>query len=126
MQSNRSQDTKLELSLRRALWTAGHRGYRKNVRKLPGTPDIVFRKQKLAIFVHGCFWHGHDCGKTKVPTTNNAFWKEKIRLNQQRHERNASLLEELGYLVVTVWECNMKNDHEGVLRHIQGLLRARA
>lgn len=126
MQSNRSQGTKPEIDLRKALWQSGLRGYRKNVRKLPGTPDVVFARSKLAIFVHGCFWHGHDCGKAKIPTQNRAFWSEKIRLNQERHERNVSKLQGLGFRAVTVWECELKNDRDGVLRQLQGLLESGA
>ncbi len=109
MQSNRSVDSKPEVVLRTALWKAGLRGYRKNVKKLPGKPDIVFGKAKLAICVHGCFWHG--CKKCKqkyrTPKTNPLYWTAKIQGNQQRDERNRVLLVEMGYEVLVFWECEL-------------------
>lgn len=125
MQGNRSKGTRPELLLRRALWSAGLRGYRVNVRKLPGTPDIVFGKRKVAIFVHGCFWHGHDCKGTRAPRQNRAFWEEKLRRNQERHEQNCRRLSELGYLTLTIWECNLKNALDEATRHIRGVLEGR-
>ena len=124
MQSNRSKDTKPELALRAALWQAGLRGYRKNVRSLPGTPDVVFGRARLAVFVHGCFWHGHGCGKAKTPTQNRAFWLAKVELNQQRHERHLAELAGRGYRTLTVWECELGSDPVAVLGRIKESLEA--
>src|SRR6185503_18520252 len=85
MQSNRSRDTGPELALRHALWRAGLRGYRLNVRSLPGSPDIVYGRVRLAVFVHGCFWHGcASCANYRPPKKNARFWREKLAENQLR------------------------------------------
>ena len=125
MQSNRSKGTKPEIQLRLELWKQGLRGYRKNVRNLPGTPDLVFGRAKVAIFVHGCFWHGHDCGKARILRQNHEFWKEKVARNQSRHERDVSLLLELGYTVVTIWECEWKAEREGWIEKLKTLLESK-
>ena len=112
MQGNRGKESKPEIALRCALWKVGLRGYRKNVKKLPGKPDIVFGRAELAIFVHGCFWHG--CTKCKrryrTPKTNPRYWTAKIEGNQVRDERNRVLLVEMGYDVLVFWECEIKGD----------------
>lgn len=111
MQGNFSADTKPEKRLRKALWAAGLRGYRKNVRALPGTPDIVFPRSKLAIFVQGCFWHGCPrCTRNLSPKTNSAFWRAKVGQNRERDARNAGELERLGFRVIAVWECELARD----------------
>jgi len=125
MQGNRSKDTKPELALRRALWGSGLRGYRKNVRKLPGTPDIVYGPKRVAIFVHGCFWHGHDCERMRTPKQNREFWIEKVRLNKERHDRHVLNLTKSGYWTITVWECELKYKMDEVIRQILGVLAAR-
>ncbi len=125
MKGNKSRDTKPEIALRKGLWSAGLRGYRKNVRKLPGTPDVVFGRAKLAIFVHGCFWHGHECGRARVPTQNRAFWAEKIRLNQERHAAHESALLSKGYAVLTFWECELRREQEALINRVAGILRER-
>ena len=102
----RSKDTKPELIVRRYLWSRGYR-YRKNVRGLPGTPDIVLRKYGVVIFVHGCFWHGHEADR-HIPHTNRDFWQKKIGRNKQRDERNKEKLRRMGWSVMTVWECQLK------------------
>ena len=102
----RGKDTKPEWIIRRHLFFRGYR-YRKNVKGLPGTPDIVLRKYGIVIFVHGCFWHGHEIDGT-IPKTNHEFWKNKIEKNKQRDERNKNELQKLGWSVITVWECQLK------------------
>lgn len=102
----RSRDTKPEWLVRRYLFKRGYR-YRKNVRGLPGTPDIVMRKYGIVIFIHGCFWHGHGVDGT-IPRTNTAFWQAKIRRNQDRDERNKQALRAMGWNVLTIWECQLK------------------
>lgn len=101
-----SKDTKPELIVRRYLYHRGYR-YRKNVRGLPGTPDIVLRKYGVVIFIHGCFWHGHEVDKI-MPHTNTEFWNKKIEANRKRDERNKEALKKLGWNVMTIWECQLK------------------
>ena len=101
------QEQKPELIVRRYLWSRGYR-YRKNVRGLPGTPDIVLRKYGVAIFVHGCFWHGHEVDGT-MPHTRTEFWRKKIEQNKARDERNKEALKKMGWSVLTVWECQLKS-----------------
>lgn len=102
-----SKDTRPEVLLRKALWNAGFR-YRKNVRSLPGTPDIVLASYRTAIFVNGCFWHGHEgCRLNVMPKTNSRFWKDKINRNRRRDIVTAACLEARGWNVITVWECSL-------------------
>jgi DNA mismatch endonuclease (patch repair protein) len=103
------QDTKPEMIVRKYLFQRGFR-YRKNVKKLPGKPDIVLRKYKLVIFIHGCFWHGHvGCVKASIPKSNENFWENKITLNKQRDKRNVHALKKLGWRVVIIWQCKLRN-----------------
>jgi DNA mismatch endonuclease (patch repair protein) len=101
----RGRDTKPEMVVRRWLWHQGFR-YRLCVKALPGSPDIVMRKWRTAIFVNGCFWHGHRCQK-HVPETNAEFWQEKIKRNRERDARNQALLQAAGWHVIVVWECQL-------------------
>ena len=161
----RSKATKPELLVRRWLWNHGYR-YRLNVKSVPGKPDIVLRPYRTAIFVNGCFWHGHnvrmrECGNAlmreseeprsgnnlqdlqdfasaereqenkyipsspccKIPQTNRSFWLEKIRRNQERDQRNYALLQDNGWQVIVVWECQLKSDKiERTMREVELLL----
>lgn len=84
-------------------------GYRRNVKKLPGTPDIVLKKYKTVIFVNGCFWHMHEGCKYFVwPKDNSEFWKNKLLTNKERDEKEKKGIEELGWKVIVVWECQLK------------------
>jgi len=122
MQGNRYADTKPEIALRKALWHDGLRGYRKNVRKLPGRPDVVFGKRKLAIFVHGCFWHQCPiCTRNRSPKTNAGYWSAKFAANLERDARNQAALEAMGYRVLVVWECELK-DFPLVLERVRAAL----
>lgn len=103
----RAQDTKPELLLRRALHDAGLR-YRLHDRRLPGTPDIVLSGRRAVIFVHGCFWHGHDCPKGVTPGTNTAFWAAKIAGSRDRDARSVLALAAADWRVMTVWECALR------------------
>mgnify|MGYP002626954533 CR=1 FL=1 len=105
----RSKNTKPEELVRKYLFSKGFR-YRKNVRKLPGCPDIVLPKYKTAIFVNGCFWHKHDCPRFIWPTSNEGYWTKKILGNIERDNRNYELLKNQGWNVVVVWECELKKD----------------
>jgi len=110
MSKIRSKDTKPELILRKALWERGHR-YRLRVKNLPGSPDIVFRKKKLVIFVDGEFWHGFNwTEKKKKIKSNRGFWIPKIERNMQRDEENNNLLKEMGWTVLRYWESSIKKD----------------
>ena len=101
------KETRPEVFLRKYLFAQGFR-YRKNVKDLPGKPDIVLSKYKTIIFVNGCFWHGHtNCKKAALPTSNTQFWKEKISGNIIRDAENIRKLQELGYKVLTVWQCEL-------------------
>ena len=101
----RSEDTKPEMSVRRFLWGHGYR-YRIHVKSLPGRPDIVLRRLNVAIFINGCFWHGHDC-QSRMPKSNAGFWQEKIRRNRERDIRNNEALHAAGWYVLTIWECEL-------------------
>ena len=105
-----SRNTKPELKVRQWLWMRGYR-YRLNVRSVPGKPDIVLRRYRTAIFVNGCFWHGHeDCGKFRMPKSNVAFWQAKISHNRERDARNYQILQQNGWQVIVVWECQLTTD----------------
>lgn len=102
-------ETKPEILVRKFLFKNGLR-YRKNVKRLPGKPDIVLSKYKAVIFVHGCFWHGHaHCPKASLPTTNKNFWKKKITQNTFRDLKNVNELIKLGWRIIIVWQCELKN-----------------
>ena len=102
------KETKPEIIVRKYLFARGLR-YRKNVKRLPGTPDIVFPKYKTAVFVNGCFWHGHKgCKYSHLPSSNFEYWEKKIADNLERDERKTRKLEKLGYRVLIVWQCQLK------------------
>ncbi|MBR4468224.1 MAG: DNA mismatch endonuclease Vsr [Bacteroidales bacterium] len=112
------KSTKPELKVRQWLWRHGYR-YRLNVKSVPGKPDIVMRRYRTAIFVNGCFWHGHDdCDKFKIPQTNREFWVNKIKSNQERDKKNYQVLHDNGWQVVVIWECQLtpKRIEETMLR----------
>lgn len=101
------KETKPEVVVRKYLFSEGFR-YRKNVKDLPGTPDIVLPRYKTVIFVNGCFWHGHKgCRHFVVPDTNREFWIGKIEANIQRDARKSAELEKLGWRVIVIWECEL-------------------
>ena len=103
----RSTNTKPEEKVRKHLFSRGFR-YRKNVRKLPGCPDIVLPKYHTVIFVNGCFWHKHDCPRFVWPSSNEDYWIPKITRNVERDLKNHRILREQGWRVVVVWECELK------------------
>ena len=102
------KETKPEILVRKFLFSKGYR-FRKNVKELPGKPDIILPKYKTAIFVHGCFWHGHSCNRGALPETNHEFWQEKIGKNIDRDKRNIFELKKNGWNVIIVWQCEIKN-----------------
>lgn len=107
MSGIRGKDTKPELTMRTGLHALGYR-YRLHDRALPGKPDIVFQGRKALIFVHGCFWHHHDCHLFKWPKSRPDFWREKITANQVNDEKHIASLREAGWRVLVVWECALK------------------
>ena len=104
----RGKNTKPEMAVRKWLWANGYR-YRLHGKDLPGRPDIVFPGRRKVIFVHGCFWHRHDCRNFRWPVTNEKFWKEKIMTNVRRDEDNYSKLISLGWSYLIVWECEISH-----------------
>ncbi len=103
----RSTNSKPELLVRKYLFANGFR-YRKNVRTLPGCPDIVLSKYHTVIFVNGCFWHKHDCKKFVWPASNKEYWEKKILSNVERDKINIKKLEDLGWKVLIIWECELE------------------
>lgn len=102
------KETKPEKIVRKYLFAQGLR-YRKHVKRLPGTPDIVLQKYKVVIFMNGCFWHGHQgCKYAHLPSTNLEYWEKKIADNSERDKRKTQELERLGYRVSVVWQCQLK------------------
>ena len=99
--------TKPELTIRKALHKLGFR-YVIGDKRLPGTPDLVFPKYRTAVFVHGCFWHGHDCRQGRAPSSNVDYWVSKISANQERDRRKTQAVRDLGIRVFTIWECQLR------------------
>jgi DNA mismatch endonuclease (patch repair protein) len=121
MAAIKGADTKPEMLVRRALYGLGYR-YRLHRKDLPGKPDIVLPKLRTVIFVHGCFWHSHDCRWGRViPKTRAEFWTEKRGGTVTRDDRKARALEELGWRVLTIWECDTR-DPEGLPLLLQTML----
>ena len=109
MSQIRGKNTTPELVIRKYLFSRGFR-YRVNDDRYPGKPDVVLSKYETVIFVHGCFWHGHEnCKASKLPETRKEFWKKKISGNMERDQRNIRELERQGWNVIVVWECEIKN-----------------
>jgi DNA mismatch endonuclease, patch repair protein len=103
----RSKNTKPEMIVRKGLHRLGLR-YRLHDKKLPGKPDLVFPKYRAVLFVHGCFWHGHDCPAFKWPQSNVEFWREKINANRERDRCDQERLSLAGLRCITAWECQFK------------------
>ncbi len=109
MRAVKGRGTAPELAVRRLVWSLGG-CYRLNRADLPGKPDIVLPGRRLAIFVHGCFWHGHDCARgARVPKANQAYWLAKIGRNRTRDSSSRTALEAAGWRVEVVWECELKD-----------------
>lgn len=113
MASIRSKNTGPEWTVRRGLFALGFR-YRLHDRQLPGAPDLVLPKHKAVIFVHGCFWHGHDCRLFKWPKSNREYWCRKIGNNQERDARNQQALLQSGWRVLTIWECCLRGKEANI------------
>jgi DNA mismatch endonuclease (patch repair protein) len=123
MQGNRSTNTRPELIVRRLLFALGYR-YRLHAADLPGRPDIIFRRRRKVIFVHGCFWHQHPdpaCTLRRHPKTNVAYWRPKLKRNRDRDRQRLKVLTEGGWGVLVVWECELR-DQPTLARRLTALL----
>jgi DNA mismatch endonuclease (patch repair protein) len=121
MQRVRSRDTKPELKVRRMVFSMGYR-YRLHRADLPGKPDLVFPGKRKVIFVHGCFWHGHNCKSgLKQPKTNESYWARKLQRNHDRDIEHERALRESGWESMTVWECELK-DLDALRTRVQAFL----
>jgi DNA mismatch endonuclease, patch repair protein len=114
MSQIRSKDTKPELIVRKYLFQNGFR-YRLHCKKLPGRPDVVLTKYNAVIFIHGCFWHGHEnCKNFVIPQTRTEWWKDKILKNKQRDTKNYLKLVEQGWKVFSIFECELMKDKQNI------------
>ncbi|WP_309386532.1 very short patch repair endonuclease [Cerasicoccus frondis] len=121
MRRVKSADTKPELTVRRLVHGLGFR-YRLHVKDLPGKPDLAFRRRKKVIFVHGCFWHGHDCVRgARTPKNNRDYWLAKIARNVSRDQAHQLAYAEMGWRVLILWECELK-DEAALAERLQGFL----
>ncbi len=118
------KNTVPEIAVRRIAHRLGYR-FRLHRKDLPGSPDLVFPRLKKIVFVHGCFWHGHDCGKGRLPKSNVSFWEEKIVKNRARDERSVAALEDAGWSVLVLWQCQTKRPEvlEKLLKRFLGRKR---
>lgn len=115
----KNRGTTAERYVRQAVWHDGFR-YRLNVRKLPGTPDLVLPRYRTVVLVQGCFWHGHSCRKgQRRPATNREFWDHKLDGNIARDTANHAKLRSLGWTVFVIWECRLKDDTTELLNHLR-------
>lgn len=118
----RSKDTSIEVKVRKWLFHHGYR-YRKNVKSLPGKPDVVLNGYMTVIFVHGCFWHRHSgCRDTSTPKTRTDFWNEKFERNVANDKKHQSELEKMGYRVIVVWECEISKCFDETMNRIVEVL----
>jgi len=114
----RSKDTKLEILVRQWLFSKGFR-FRKNYRKLPGSPDVVLAKYKTVIFVHGCFWHRHEnCKDATTPKTRTEFWMSKFEKNIANDQKAYNHLNELGWNVIVLWQCQLEKDFQTAMQRV--------
>ncbi len=124
MRSNKGEGTGPELRLRKALRDKGVGGYRLNWRKAPGRPDICYPGRRVAVFVHGCFWHRCPRCDLPIPVNNRGYWGSKFERNVERDRTKRMKLEDEGWTVITVWECELAEDLEGKAEEIASCIRA--
>lgn len=117
----KGKNTMPELLVRKWLWVQGYR-YRLHLKGLPGKPDIVFPGRKKAVFVHGCFWHKHNCKYFKWPQTRTGFWKKKINENVRRDQKNYRALVDNDWDFFVVWECQIRGEHTEILGQLKGFI----
>ena len=123
MEANRSRNTGPELKLRRELTAAGLSGYRLHWKDAPGKPDIAYPGKKVAIFVHGCFWHRCPECKPKLPKRNREYWRSKFAANTERDKKNISKLKKEGWTVIIVWECDIPSKLDSIIQRISVIVR---
>lgn len=122
MQRIKGKDTSIELLVRQYLFQKGYR-FRKNDGRYQGKPDVVLPKYHTVIFIHGCFWHRHNgCKYAQMPKSNVEFWQKKFDRNVENDNRNKALLEEQGWNVITIWECEIKNHFQETMDKVEILL----
>lgn len=121
MAAVKSSNTVPEIRLRKALHARGLR-YRLQVKGLAGKPDLVFPKHNAVVFVHGCFWHGHDCGACRIPQTNTDYWRKKIAGNVERDTRNLQELSVSGWRIAIVWECALRGQRQRPLEELSQVM----
>ncbi|MFA7063346.1 MAG: very short patch repair endonuclease [Methanomethylophilus sp.] len=126
MKANRATGTGPEVIVRKALREAGYPGYRLNWRRAPGRPDITYPGRKVAIFVNGCFWHRCPRCNLPLPKTHADFWAAKFQRNVERDARKTAALEAEGWIVITVWECEINANLPAVVERIGKVLRSRS
>ena len=116
MRAVKGRDTAPEMQVRRLVFGMGYR-YQLHRKDLPGKPDLVFSGQRNVVFVHGCFWHGHDCARgSRVPKTNVHYWRTKIARNRARDATNITALKKKDWRVLTIWECELRNEARTIAR----------
>lgn len=122
MSKIKNKDTSIEISVRRWLFANGFR-FRKNYKKLPGHPDVVLAKYKTVIFVHGCFWHRHNgCKEATIPKTRTDFWMEKFNKNVENDRKSIEELDNLGWNVVVLWQCQLEKDFSNTMNSVRKAL----
>ncbi len=113
----RSKNTKPEMLVRKYLSSKGYK-YSLHDKKLPGKPDIVLKRKRIAIQVRGCFWHGHNCKLSNYPKTNRKYWKNKINNNKKRDRKNDKLIKKMGYQLIVINECKVRNKKVNLLNKL--------
>ena len=114
----KGKDTSIEIKVRKRLFQDGFR-YRKNVKELPGKPDIVLPKYKTVVFIHGCFWHRHGCKEFHIPKTNPDFWNEKFQRNVTNDKKHYAELKESGWNVIIIWECEIEKRFDETIHKVE-------
>lgn len=115
MSAVRQKDTGPEMVVRKLLHRKGYR-YRLHRKDLPGKPDLAFGPRKKVVFVHGCFWHGHECEKGRLPKSRLEYWGPKIAANKERDKKRVRELRQMGWSCCTVWQCELRNEDEVVAK----------
>jgi len=114
MKSVKSKNTGAEIYVRKIACSLGYNHYRLNVKTLPGSPDVVFKKLRKVIFVNGCFWHGHDCNKGRLPKSNITFWKNKVVNNIKRDREAYKNIKKMGWKYLVIWQCELKKESHSI------------
>lgn len=122
MSANKAKNTKPEITLRKALFNNGLRGYRLHWKKVPGRPDIAYPSKKIAIFVNGCFWHRCPYCKPSFPKSNVFFWETKFQKNKERDKHKKKELEKAGWTVFVVWECQINKNNLSFIAKIKSII----